>query len=184
MNQQCTTKQSSLQLWWWSFFATRSHIKASSDGFLITGSLAVSPRWLGGFIIAFSALGRTHITKTTNLFLTILTVTRGKIGWQKGQDHEMPSAIIMVLHMGASILMLLTPLTYSFSFWVIFSSNSVVLPLLPSSRAEDTESLQMAQSCCYSSVSLAFLTSSVGREGSNSQHCFLCQLWLVGIKST
>ena len=96
----------------------------------------------------------------------------------------MPSAVVVVLCMGVSVLgqagrlvlMLLTPLTCSLSFSLIFRSNSVVLPLLPSSQAEDTESLQMPQSCRFSSVSLAFLACSVGREGSNSQHCFPCQL--------
>jgi len=77
---------------------------------------------------------------------------------------------------GRLVLMLLTSLTCLLSLSLIFRSNLVVLPPLRSSRAEDTESLQMAQSCCFSSVSLAFLFSSVGREGSNSQHCFLCQL--------
>lgn len=81
---------------------------------------------------------------------------------------------------GRLVLVLLTPLMLSSS--LIFRGNSVVLPLVPRSWAEDTEFLQIAQTCHYSS--LAFPTSTVGRKGCNSQHCFLCQLCLVVIKST
>lgn len=59
-------------------------------------------------------------------------------------------------HVGSArlILMLFIPLVVSSS--LTFGGNSVVLPLVPSSWAEDTEFLQMAQPCPYSSMSLAF----------------------------
>lgn len=120
-----------------------------------------------------------HYCRLLNQLLWFSQLPEGEL-----RKERMPSAVVVVLGMWVSLLAqeglfwCFIPLWSCLLHW-FFWGNSV-----PSSWAEDTEFLQMAQSCHYSSVSLAFPASTVGRKGSNSQHCFLCQLWLVVIKST
>lgn len=129
-----------------------------------------------------------HYCRLLNLLLWFSWLPEGRLRKEGTRPPDALSSGIATGYVGQHdgsgklFLVLFTPLMVSSS--LIFVGNSVVLPLIPSSWAEDTEFLQMAQICHYSSVSLAFPASTAGSKGSNSQHCFLCQLWLVGIKRT
>lgn len=68
------------------FFAARSHIETSRDGFPIPRLL----RQLDGFTVAFSGLGKAYMTRAIKPALMVFTVTRGKVGDERDKGTRCP----------------------------------------------------------------------------------------------